>query len=132
MNELTVILVLTISICVLLPSFVVWMVSRRKMYQAKKRTEIALAYLQQNPHADIEDLVKKITPVTDPRLRLLPFLCIGLIFGIISIAFVVLLSVADFASVQGFVFVCFLTGLSLVISIPSIVCYIVGRRSFRK
>ena len=71
-NELIVILVSVLGICVFLPALVVWMVSRRKMYEAEKRTEIALSYMKENPHCDLEDLVRKIEPKVDKNAMLLP------------------------------------------------------------
>lgn len=130
-SELIIILVSVLGICVLLPAFIVWTISRRKMYEAKKRTEIALAVLKENPQADIDEIVRKITPGIDWRMKLLPLLWVGLLFGIIAFILFSLICVVEFASKQGFVFICFLTALCTSVSIPSLVCYIVGMRNRR-
>ena len=131
-NELLVIVVSVIGICVFLPAFVVWMVSRRKMYEARKRTEIALAYLNENPHCNLEEMVRKITPPVNMNARLLTLLWVGILFIIIGFILIGILSVAEFASMQGKYFLIFITGVCLALGIPSLICYFVGRKSCKQ
>ena len=127
-NELIVILVSVLGICVFLPALVVWMVSRRKMYEAEKRTEIALSYMKENPHCDLEDLVRKIEPKVDKNAVLLPLLWIGIMFGIIAGLLIGILATQELASKQGTVFLIFITGVCLALCIPSLICYFVGKK----
>ena len=126
-NELIVILVSVLGICVFLPALVVWMVSRRKMYEAEKRTEIALSYMKENPHCDLEDLVRKIEPKVDKNAMLLPLLWIGIMFGIIAGLLIGILATQELASKQGTVFLIFITGVCLALCIPSLLCYSVRK-----
>lgn len=128
-NELIVILVSVLGICVFLPALVVWMVSRRKMYEAEKRTEIALSYMKENPHCDLEDLVRKIEPKVDKNAMLLPLLWIGIMFGIIAGLLIGILATQELASKQGTVFLIFITGVCLALCIPSLICYFVGKKN---
>ena len=131
-SELLVIMVSVIGICVLLPAFVVWMVSRRKMCEARERTSIALDFLKEHPDADLEELVRRITP--DNRLfgRFLPLLWIGIFFGIVTVALISVGAIADFASRQGLVFFSFLTVMFGALSISSIVSCVIMRRELRR
>ncbi|MGN1233702.1 MAG: hypothetical protein ACI4UJ_09705 [Candidatus Cryptobacteroides sp.] len=131
-SELVVIMVSVIGICVILPAFVVWTVSRRKMCEARERTAIAIAFLKNHPDADLEELVRKITP--DNRLigKFLPLLWVGIFFGIITVAFVSIAAVVEFASKQGLVFFYFLTLMSGALSIASIASCIILRREIRR
>ena len=128
-NELIVILVSVLGICVFLPALVVWMVSRRKMYEAEKRTEIALSYMKENPHCDLEDLVRKIEPKVDKNAMLLPLLWVGIMFGIIAGLLIGILATQELASKQGTVFLIFITGVCLALCIPSLICYFVGKKN---
>ena len=127
-NELIVILVSVLGICVFLPALVVWMVSRRKMYEAEKRTEIALSYMKENPHCNLEDLVRKIEPKVDKNAVLLPLLWVGIMFGIIAGLLIGILATQELASKQGTVFLIFITGVCLALCIPSLICYFVGKK----
>ncbi|MBS7289476.1 MAG: hypothetical protein KIG56_02675 [Bacteroidales bacterium] len=127
-NELIVILVSVLGICVFLPALVVWMVSRRKMYEAEKRTEIALSYMKENPHCNLEDLVRKIEPKVDKNAMLLPLLWVGIMFGIIAGLLIGILATQELASKQGTVFLIFITGVCLALCIPSLICYFVGKK----
>ena len=127
-NELIVILVSVLGICVFLPALVVWMVSRRKMYEAEKRTEIALSYMKENPHCNLEDLVRKIEPKVDKNAMLLPLLWVGILFGIIAGLLIGILATQELASKQGTVFLIFITGVCLALCIPSLICYFVGKK----
>ena len=127
-NELIVILVSVLGICVFLPALVVWMVSRRKMYEAEKRTEIALSYMKENPHCNLEDLVRKIEPKVDKNAMMLPLLWIGIMFGIIAGLLIGILATQELASKQGTVFLIFITGVCLALCIPSLICYFVGKK----
>ena len=128
-NELIVILVSVLGICVFLPALVVWMVSRRKMYEAEKRTEIALSYINENPHCNLEDLVRKIEPKVDKNAMLLPLLWVGIMFGIIAGLLIGILATQELASKQGTVFLIFITGVCLALCIPSLICYFVGKKN---
>ena len=127
-NELIVILVSVLGICVFLPALVVWMVSRRKMYEAEKRTEIALSYMKENPHCNLEDLVRKIEPKVDKNAMILPLLWVGIMFGIIAGLLIGILATQELASKQGTVFLIFITGVCLALCIPSLICYFVGKK----
>ena len=67
-------------------------------------------------------------PTVDPRLRLLPLLWVGLVFGFVALSLCVVLSIVEMASRQGFIFLCFVTAVCAAVSIPSLVCYLVGSR----
>lgn len=131
-NELLVIIVSVLGICVFLPAFVVWTVSRRKMFEARKRTEIALAYLNENPNCNLEEMVRKLTPPVNMNARLLPLLWMGILFIIIALLLTGILSVAEFASTQGKYFLIFITGVCLALGIPSLICYFVGKKTLKQ
>ena len=45
-----------------LPIVIVWIRSRRKINEANRRADIVMAALEKNPDADVEDLLKKVSP----------------------------------------------------------------------
>ena len=98
------------------------------MYEAEKRTEIALSYMKENPHCDLEDLVRKIEPKVDKNAMLLPLLWVGIMFGIIAGLLIGILATQELASKQGTVFLIFITGVCLALCIPSLICYFVGKK----
>lgn len=51
-----------IGLTCLVPIFIVWFSTRRKMNEANRRTEIAMAALEKNPDMDIEELMEKLSP----------------------------------------------------------------------
>lgn len=131
-GEVIVILVSVLGICVLLPAFVVWMVSRRKMCEARERTQIALAFLKSHPECNLEELVSRITPKVSENARLLPLLWVGIFFGIVTAALLTIAAVADFASEQGKLFFGFITVLSGAVSTSSLICCLFLRRRHRR
>lgn len=51
-----------IGLTCIVPIFIVWFSTRRKMNEANRRTEIAMAALEKNPDMDIEELMEKLSP----------------------------------------------------------------------
>lgn len=51
-----------IGLTCIVPIIIVWFSTRRKMNEANKRTEIAMAALEKNPDMDIEELMEKLSP----------------------------------------------------------------------
>jgi hypothetical protein len=54
--------IVLLGIFVVLPTFIVWLVSRYKKHETDKRAEIALAAIEKNSDVDIEAFFKKMTP----------------------------------------------------------------------
>jgi len=123
MTELTIILISVIGICILLPAFIVWMISRRKMHEADKTTEIALAFLRSHPDADLEELVGKISVQKPLAERLIPLLWVGMVFTAVALTLVVTLTLVELASKQGLVFMCFCTAISAIIGVSSLLSW---------
>lgn len=91
-------LIIIISVCVILPVLVVWIVFRASMNSDNKRAEVLTKAIETNNGINAEELIeafgeRKRTPLEVLNLRLLR----GCIFSLIGIGFIVtaLVSYAD-------------------------------------
>lgn len=55
-------IVIVLSLLVILPIVVVWLVTRLRANETNRRTEIILKALEQNPDMDVEQFIKQLTP----------------------------------------------------------------------
>ena len=84
-------LFISIAICVVLPVFIVWLVTRMRTNNTNKRTEIALAAIEKNPEIDIADFLQRLAPKPQSiKERLLKKLLWAWITTIIGASFIVL------------------------------------------
>ena len=78
-----------IAICGAMPVLVVWLGIRNKKMETENRTKIVLAAIEKNPDIDLEELIRKITPTSKPKLlkqQLLTKLLIGSIISLVGFA----------------------------------------------
>ena len=75
-----------------LPIIMVYISYRQKMNDNKMRTQIVLAALEKNPGIDVEELLRKVTPESKPKLlkeKLLTKLLWGSIMTIMGAGFLI-------------------------------------------
>jgi uncharacterized membrane protein len=126
-----------LGIFVVLPTIIVWLVSRYKKHETDKRAEIALAAIEKDSDLDLEEFFKKMNP---PRRsikeRLLDKLLWGCIFTILGTCIYIALAV--FGMVIDRVIADMFIGLSMVavpslgVGIAFLINYFVGKKSLKQ
>lgn len=119
-----------------LPIVIVWIRSRRKINEANRRAEIVMAALEKNTDADVEDLLKKVSPkkrlLKEKLLRKLLWACILTLFAIFGIVYESLYGLYGGGSeedvTRGIVYCLYV----LVIGIALFINYFVGKRLLAK
>ncbi len=85
--------ILSVVLCgFALPIIMVYISYRQKMNDNKMRTQIVLTALEKNPGIDVEELLKKVTPESKPKLlkeKLLTKLLWGSILTIMGAGFLI-------------------------------------------
>lgn len=72
-----------------MPVLIIWLIVRHKKEETENRTKIVLAAIEKNPDIDLEELIRKITPTSKPKLlkqQLLTKLLIGSIISLVGFA----------------------------------------------
>lgn len=118
-----------------LPIVIVWIRSRRKINETNKRAEIVMAALEKNPDADVEDLLKKVSPkkrlLKEKLLRKLLWACILTLFAVAGILFDLYQNIfgngiEDLAREMAYSLMVLIIGVALFIN------YFVGKRLLAK
>jgi len=126
-----------LGLFVVLPTIIVWLVSRYKKHETDKRAEIALAAIEKDSDLDLEEFFKKMNP---PRRsikeRLLDKLLWGSIFTIFGVC--IYMALAVFGMVIDRVIADMFIGLSMVavpslgIGIAFLINYFVGKKALKQ
>ena len=118
-----------------LPIVIVWFRARRKINETNKRAEIVMAVLEKNPDADVETLLKKVSPkkrlLKEKLLRKLLWACILTFFAVFAILWDLSLTVfgngiEDLSRDMVYSLIVLIIGVALFIN------YFVGKRLLAK
>ena len=123
-----------LGLFVVLPTIIVWLVSRYKKHETDKRAEIALAAIEKDSDLDLEEFFKKMNP---PRrsilLDKLLWGCIFTIFGVcIYMALAVFGMVIDSVIADMFIGLSMVAVPSLGIGIAFLINYFVGKKALKQ
>lgn len=117
-----------ISVCVILPIVIVWLVTRTKIYAQKKRSEVLMEALKVNPNVDVQKLIdgmsqRKMTPEEAKKRNLYK----GVMFTLMSAVFIMVnfLPGSDEESSMGLLIA---GGVLLSIGIANLVVFIFGNK----
>ena len=123
-----------IAICGAMPVLIIWLIGRRKKEETENRTKIVLAAIEKNPDIDLEELIRKITPTSKPKLlkqQLLSKLLVGSIVSLVGFAGLCACILGTFAGGMPTDAATIFGGLSAIImgiGIAFLVNYFVGKR----
>ena len=126
-----------LGIFVVLPTIIVWLVSRYKKHETDKRTEMALAAIEKDSDLDLEAFFRKMNPpsrtIKEKLLDKLLWGCIFTIFGVcIYIALAVFGMVIDRVDANMFIGLSIVALPSLGIGIAFLINYFVGKKALKQ
>ena len=126
-----------LGIFVVLPTIIVWLVSRYKKHETDKRTEMALAAIEKDSDLDLEAFFRRMNlPSRTIKEKLLDKLlwgCIFTIFGAcIYIALAVYGMVIDSVIADMFIGLSMVAVPSLGIGIAFLINYYVGKKALKQ
>jgi uncharacterized membrane protein len=126
-----------LGIFVVLPTIIVWLVSRYKKHETDKRAEIALAAIEKDSDLDLEEFFKKMNPprrsIKERLLDKLLWGCIFTIFGVcIYIALAVFGMVIDRVNANMFIGLSMVALPSLGVGIAFLINYFVGKKALKQ
>lgn len=126
-----------LGIFVVLPTIIVWLVSRYKKHEIDKRTEMALAAIEKDSDLDLEAFFRKMNlPSRTIKEKLLDKLLWGCIFTIFGVC--IYMALAVFGMVINSVNADMFIGLSMVavpslgIGIAFLINYFVGKEALKQ
>lgn len=126
-----------LGIFVVLPTIIVWLVSRYKKHETDKRTEMALAAIEKDSDLDLEAFFRKMNlPTRTIKEKLLDKLLWGCIFTIFGVC--IYMALAVFGMVINSVNADMFIGLSMVavpslgIGIAFLINYFVGKKALKQ
>lgn len=126
-----------LGIFVVLPTIIVWLVSRYKKHEIDKRTEMALAAIEKDSDLDLEAFFRKMNlPTRTIKEKLLDKLLWGCIFTIFGVC--IYMALAVFGMVINSVNADMFIGLSMVavpslgIGIAFLINYFVGKEALKQ
>lgn len=126
-----------LGLFVVLPTIIVWLVSRYKKHETDKRAEIALAAIEKDSDLDLEEFFKKMNPprrsIKERLLDKLLWGCIFTIFGVcIYMALAVFGMVIDSVIADMFIGLSMVAVPSLGIGIAFLINYFVGKKALKQ
>lgn len=126
-----------LGIFVVLPTIIVWLVSRYKKHETDKRTEMALAAIEKDSDLDLEAFFRKMNlpsrTIKEKLLNKLLWGCIFTIFGVcIYIALAVFGMVIDRVDANMFIGLSMVAVPSLGVGIAFLINYFVGKKSLKQ
>lgn len=126
-----------LGIFVVLPTIIVWLVSRYKKHETDKRAEIALAAIEKDSGLDLEAFFRKMNlqsrTIKEKLLNKLLWGCIFTIFGAcIYIALAVYGMVIDRVIADMFIGLSMVAVPSLGIGIAFLINYYVGKKALKQ
>ena len=126
-----------LGIFVVLPTIIVWLVSRYKKHETDKRAEMALAAIEKDSDLDLEAFFRKMNlPSRTIKEKLLDKLlwgCIFTIFGVcIYIALAVFGMVIDRVNGNMFIGLSMVAVPSLGVGIAFLINYFVGKKALKQ
>ena len=126
-----------LGIFVVLPTIIVWLVSRYKKHETDKRTEMALAAIEKDSDLDLEEFFRKMNlpsrTIKEKLLNKLLWGCIFTIFGVcIYIALAVFGMVIDRVNANMFIGLSMVALPSLGVGIAFLINYFVGKKALKQ
>ena len=126
-----------LGIFVVLPTIIVWLVSRYKKHETDKRTEMALAAIEKDSDLDLEAFFRKMNlpsrTIKEKLLNKLLWGCIFTIFGVcIYIALAVFGMVIDRVNANMFIGLSMVALPSLGVGIAFLINYFVGKKALKQ
>ncbi len=126
-----------LGIFVVLPTIIVWLVSRYKKHETDKRAEMALAAIEKDTDLDLEAFFRKMNlpsrTIKEKLLNKLLWGCIFTIFGVcIYIALAVFGMVIDRVDENMFIGLSMVAVPSLGIGIAFLINYFVGKKALKQ
>ena len=126
-----------LGIFVVLPTIIVWLVSRYKKHETDKRAEMALAAIEKGSDLDLEAFFRKMNlpsrTIKEKLLNKLLWGCIFTIFGVcIYIALAVFGMVIDRVDANMFIGLSMVAVPSLGVGIAFLINYFVGKKSLKQ
>lgn len=129
-------MVILLSIVVVLPLSIVWLVIRNNTHKINKRTEIILSAIEKNPEIDIEDFMKKtLPPQKSIKEKLSQKLLLSCLFGFPGIACCLICLFLSFGGgykPEGFWGTLFIGLLLIAIGLAYVVSFFIGKKIFSK
>ena len=123
-----------IAICGAMPVLVVWLGIRNKKMETENRTKIVLAAIEKNPDIDLEELIRKITPTSKPKLlkqQLLTKLLVGCIISLVGFAGLcanIWIGFVGSAPTEMLFIMGEISGIVMAVGVASLVNYFVGKK----
>lgn len=126
-----------LGIFVVLPTIIVWLVSRYKKHETDKRAEMALAAIEKDSDLDLEAFFRKMNlpsrTIKEKLLNKLLWGCIFTIFGVcIYIALAVFGMVIDRVDANMFIGLSMVAVPSLGVGIAFLINYFVGKKALKQ
>lgn len=126
-----------LGIFVVLPTIIVWLVSRYKKHETDKRAEMALAAIEKDSGLDLEAFFRKMNlpsrTIKEKLLNKLLWGCIFTIFGAcIYIALAVFGMVIDRVNANMFIGLSMVALPSLGVGIAFLINYFVGKKALKQ
>lgn len=126
-----------LGIFVVLPTIIVWLVSRYKKHETDKRAEMALAAIEKDSDLDLEAFFRKMNlpsrTIKEKLLNKLLWGCIFTIFGVcIYIALAVFGMVIDRVDDNMFIGLSMVAVPSLGVGIAFLINYFVGKKALKQ
>ena len=126
-----------LGIFVVLPTIIVWLVTRYKKHETDKRAEIALAAIEKNSDLDLEAFFRKLNPPSRTiKEKLLNKLLFGSVFTLFGIFIYFAVAVENVLSGQYnanlFIPMSFVAVPSLGVGIAFLINYFVGRKALKQ
>ena len=126
-----------LGIFVVLPTIIVWLVSRYKKHETDKRAEMALAAIEKDSDLDLEAFFRKMNlpsrTIKEKLLNKLLWGCIFTIFGVcIYIALAVFGMVIDRIDANMFIGLSMVAVPSLGVGIAFLINYFVGKKALKQ
>lgn len=121
-----------------MPVLVIWLIGRNKKMETENRTKIVLAAIEKNPDIDLEELIRKSTPTSKPKLlkqQLLTKLLIGSIISLVGFAGLcatLWLGYAGGAPTEMLFIMGEISGIVMAVGVASLVNYFVGKKMLAK
>lgn len=120
---------ISISICVVMPVLIVWLIMRSYMNRDNARRDIIISALEKNPNVDIKDFLEKTAPAQKSKL-LKEKLLSKLLWGCICLISSVLLAVVTLAFMKSDaqILFCLISAPVFAIGVAFLLNYFIGKK----
>lgn len=127
-------MIIVLSIVVVLPISIIWLVTRNNTHKINKRTEIILSAIEKNPEIDIEDFMRKALPpqksVKEKLSQKLLLSCLCGFPGIACCLICLFLSFGGGYNSESFWWTLFIGLILIAIGLAYVVSFFIGKKIF--